>query len=349
MGSANRSMTEDTQRMTLGAKPDVVAVERTGRLARAGNADLVVSESRAAATAAPPPVTLGGAALAQLREFGAFLAGNRGLSPELRQAQAEVMLARTAVLIWISVFVMPTCILSYVYFARPDRMLLATQIVGAAIAAVLVLLVIVRAGAFRGKEQLAMVVLVGGVFGPTGAAIVEISRTNAGDFFFSFFLIYFAFTSLFPADVKWVLATSVALIGSCVGANLLRDGPFRFDGTLARNLNYLAELTFIGVILNRVLCRLFFDERRAQIELRGARDALFAEMEVAQEIQTLLLPKEHVLDGNIVSGLMVPASEVGGDYYDVIVPILPPRWRRSTASSIAAYARTWSVWSSTST
>jgi serine phosphatase RsbU (regulator of sigma subunit) len=67
------------------------------------------------------------------------------------------------------------------------------------------------------------------------------------------------------------------------------------------------------------LCRLFFDERRAQLELRSARDALFAEMEVAQEIQTLLLPKEHELDGNSVSGLMVPASEVGGDYYDVIV------------------------------
>jgi hypothetical protein len=316
MGTANR--TGDGKRMTLANETAVVASERTGRISLA-SADLVVSDSRPAAAARAPGPGVRAAVIGQLRAFGRFLDGNHGLSPELRQAQAEVMLERTAVLIWISVFVMPSCILSYVYFARPDRVVLAAQIVGLAVAAVLLLLLIVRAGAFRGREQVAMLILVGGVFGPTGAAIVEIARTHAGDFFFSFFLIYFAFTSLFPADVKWILATSLALIGSTIGARVLAAGNFSFDGNLARNLNYLAELTFIGVVLNRVLCRLFFDERRAQIELRGARDALFAEMEVAQEIQTLLLPKEHLLDGNIVSGLMVPASEVGGDYYDVIV------------------------------
>src|SRR6185369_16982969 len=73
-----------------------------------------------------------------------------------------------------------------------------------------------------------------------------------------------------------------------------------------------------GVVLNRVLCKLFFDERRARIDLRGARDALFAEMEVAQDIQTLLLPNEPTLPGFVLHGLMTPAAEVGGDYYDVI-------------------------------
>jgi serine phosphatase RsbU (regulator of sigma subunit) len=72
------------------------------------------------------------------------------------------------------------------------------------------------------------------------------------------------------------------------------------------------------VVLNRVLCKLFFDERRARIELRGARDALFAEMEVAQKIQTLLLPREPTLPGFVLAGMMTPASEVGGDYYDVL-------------------------------
>jgi serine phosphatase RsbU (regulator of sigma subunit) len=290
--------------------------ERSGAVALRAEPALLAAAGRVATS---PSLGWRDAAIAQLRNFGRFLRGNIGLGPELRQAQAEVMLARTQVLIWISVFVMPTCILGYVYFARPERLTLATEIVGAAVAAVLILLGIVRAGAFRGREQLAMLVLVGGVFGPTGAAIIEISRTQAGDFFFSFFLIYFAFTSLFPADVKWILFTSLLLIASHIGAHIIANGRFAVDGTVARNLNYLLELTFIGVVLNRVLCRLFFDERRAQLELRGARDALFAEMEVAQEIQTLLLPKEHELDGNIVSGLMVPASEVGGDYYDVIV------------------------------
>ncbi|HEY0189755.1 MAG TPA: SpoIIE family protein phosphatase [Kofleriaceae bacterium] len=93
---------------------------------------------------------------------------------------------------------------------------------------------------------------------------------------------------------------------------------FQHDPAVISNLIYLLELTFIGVVLNRVLCKLFFDERRARIELRGARDALFAEMEVAQKIQTLLLPRDPVLPGYVLAGQMTPASEVGGDYYDVI-------------------------------
>ncbi len=266
------------------------------------------------------PKKAGGLQLgARLGEFADFLRGNTNLDPELRRAQADVMIARAQVLIWISVFVMPSCILSYVFFNRADRLMLAATIVGAAIVAVLLLAVVIRGGLFRGREQLAMLILVGGVFGPTGALITVVSPGNSGNFFFSFFLIYFAFTALFPADVKWVLATSMALIASYLGANALQQGTLHFSGELTNNLIYLAELTFIGVVLNRVLCRLFFDERRAQQELRGARDALFSEMEVAQEIQTLLLPKNPQVEGNVVSGLMVPATEVGGDYYDVIV------------------------------
>jgi len=59
-------------------------------------------------------------------------------------------------------------------------------------------------------------------------------------------------------------------------------------------------------------------EYERSLELRAARDALFAEVEVAQEIQTLLLPRAPELPGCEVVGRMVPASEVGGDYYDVL-------------------------------
>jgi phosphoserine phosphatase RsbU/P len=266
------------------------------------------------------PARAGGLQIgARLGEFADFLRGNVNLDPTLRRGQAEVMIGRVQVLIWISVFVMPSAILSYVYFNRADRFTLAATIVGAAVVAVLLLSAVVKSGVFRGREQLPMLVLVGGVFGPVGALITVVSPGSGGNFFFSFFLIYFAFTALFPADVKWVLATSAALIASYLGANWIHAGAVVMSGELTNNLIYLGELTFIGVVLNRVLCRLFFDERRAREELRGARDALFSEMEVAQEIQTLLLPKNPELEGNIVSGLMVPATEVGGDYYDVIV------------------------------
>src|SRR5690606_35563135 len=77
------------------------------------------------------------------------------------------------------------------------------------------------------------------------------------------------------------------------------------------------QLTFIGLVLNRVIVRMFFDERLARIELRDSRDALIAEMKVAQQIQRLLLPKSPRLPGFDVYGVMLPATEVGGDYYDV--------------------------------
>jgi len=148
---------------------------------------------------------------------------------------------------------------------------------------------------------------------------MALSRATGGDFLFAFFLIYFAFTALFPADAMWIVVTSLAIVTSyVVSAFVGLTGAATHDPQLVNNLIYFMELTFIGVVLNRVLCKLFFDERRARIDLRGARDALFAEMEVAQDIQTLLLPGEPTLPGFALHGLMTPAAEVGGDYYDVI-------------------------------
>jgi hypothetical protein len=232
---------------------------------------------------------------------------------ELRAAQRDVILQRTMVLIWISVFVMPTTIWSFMYFTARPYLGHAIWIVLAAIAVVLLLRLALSRGAFRTNYHLAMVLLVGGVFGPTGSAIMALATASGGSFLFAFFMIYFAFTALFPADALWIVVTSAAIIASYVGAAVLNDDP-----VVVSNLIYFLELTFIGVVLNRVLCKLFFDERRARIELRSARDALFAEMEVAQKIQTLLLPRDPMLPGYIVAGQMKPATEVGGDYYDVI-------------------------------
>ncbi|NUP08228.1 MAG: response regulator [Polyangiaceae bacterium] len=195
-------------------------------------------------------------------------------SQELRDEQRKVILQRTVVLIWISVFVMPSTIWSYVYFLAPDALPKAVWIVLAAIAAVFVHRELVSRGVFDRIPHVAMLLLVGGVFGPTGSAIVEVTRGSQGDFFFAFFMIYFAFTSLFPADAKWIVLTSGAIIASYIGARTFRPEGLVFDATLTSSLIYLLELTFIGVVLNRVLCKLFFDEKRARVELARANDGL---------------------------------------------------------------------------
>src|SRR5438093_55727 len=60
------------------------------------------------------------------------------LAEELRAAQRSVVLSRAVVLIWISVFVMPTAILSYVYFMARPHFGRAATIVLAAVCTVLV-------------------------------------------------------------------------------------------------------------------------------------------------------------------------------------------------------------------
>jgi predicted ATPase/serine phosphatase RsbU (regulator of sigma subunit) len=53
-------------------------------------------------------------------------------------------------------------------------------------------------------------------------------------------------------------------------------------------------------------------------ELRRTLAELWSEMDLARKIQTVLLPNETRFRDYEVSALMVPASTVGGDYYDII-------------------------------
>ncbi len=196
------------------------------------------------------------------------------LGERLRDAQRDVVLERAEILIWISVFVMPTTIWTFVYFLARPGFGLAVAIVLTAVAGVLVQRALIVRGFFDKHYHLAMLLLVGGIFGPTGAAIVEVSRKSQADFFFTFFLIFFSFTALFPANASWILATAGTLIASYVGVRVFRPEGLVFDAELISNLIYLSELTFIGVVLNRVVVSLFFDERRARFELAGANEEL---------------------------------------------------------------------------
>jgi phosphoserine phosphatase RsbU/P len=52
--------------------------------------------------------------------------------------------------------------------------------------------------------------------------------------------------------------------------------------------------------------------------IAAERDRLERELEIARVLQTALLPKQTATHGFEIHGKMVPATEVGGDYYDVI-------------------------------
>ena len=192
---------------------------------------------------------------------------------ELREAQREAMLARTQVLIWMSVVVMPTAIWGFTGYFKPGAMGLAVPIVLGAIFAVLVLNVLIKRGVFHRLYQLPLLLTVSGVFTPVASAILALTHESDGNYFFAFFLIYFAFTPLFPASASWMLAASLLNIVSYVVVYLALV-PDGLDVTMVSNILYMLELTFIGTIANRVISKLFFDEKRGRLELRDANVGL---------------------------------------------------------------------------
>jgi len=63
------------------------------------------------------------------------------------------------------------------------------------------------------------------------------------------------------------------------------------------------------------------------VTLKKARDALWGEMELAKRIQTALLPEKQLSIKGFESAVaMLPAREVGGDYYDIIETRSGDRW-----------------------
>lgn len=102
-----------------------------------------------------------------------------------------------------------------------------------------------------------------------------------------------------------------------VGAELYQpkvDNGYAF----ALQIGIVATIGLMFAEIMSLLGKTLQQEYAQGLKLKEARDALFSEMEVAQDIQTLLLPKAPKLTDAEVAGRMLTATEVGGDYYDVI-------------------------------
>ena len=136
---------------------------------------------------------------------------------------------------------------------------------------------------------------------------------------------------LLPWRPLHAATNALLLVLEYVILNAVFGGPFH-SAALLNNLFFLlagmvlvlvaAEVRF-SLLAKEYTARvalLAANERlgRSQAELRAARDALWGEMEVAKRIQTALLPEARRAGPYQLAARMVPAAEVGGDYYDVI-------------------------------
>ena len=87
---------------------------------------------------------------------------------------------------------------------------------------------------------------------------------------------------------------------------------------LINNFYFLSSTVIIATSINHVKYVLVRKEFESRKSLKEARDALWSEMEVAKRIQTALTPPDDKMGGYEISATMLPATEVGGDYYDII-------------------------------
>jgi phosphoserine phosphatase RsbU/P len=108
--------------------------------------------------------------------------------------------------------------------------------------------------------------------------------------------------------------------------NLVSGQPVN-PALITNNLFFLLATAVLAVSINHVRYTLIQNEFSLLVNLKKARDALWGEMELAKRIQTALLPqKQQGIDGWEIAVTMIPATEVGGDYYEIMETESGERW-----------------------
>jgi serine phosphatase RsbU (regulator of sigma subunit) len=130
---------------------------------------------------------------------------------------------------------------------------------------------------------------------------------------------------LLPWRVLHSAINSIIIISMYVGFNFIAGKPYN-SSILINNLFFLCSTGILAVSINYVKHRLVKQEFFLLVELKKARDAIWSEMELAKRIQTALLPDQEKISGYEIAAKMVPAKEVGGDYYDIIETNNGDKW-----------------------
>ena len=94
---------------------------------------------------------------------------------------------------------------------------------------------------------------------------------------------------------------------------VLRTQSIAQGDLTARHVKGPSEVQALGSAMDRMAKEI--DESRVSLL---EKDRLSREMEIAARIQTSILPRNLTVPGLEIAASMIPATEVGGDYYDVL-------------------------------
>jgi len=123
-----------------------------------------------------------------------------------------------------------------------------------------------------------------------------------------------------------LLALLISMFASITVASFIVNPVKHIINVLRQNTGWNVDLEELKSVTSKDEIGEFaqyFIEYSTEIKIKTlalmeARDALWGEMKLAKKIQTILLPRNPVLNGYEVTVHMTPADQVGGDYYDII-------------------------------
>lgn len=168
-------------------------------------------------------------------------------------------------------------------------------------------------------------------FSLVAGTMIAIMTTDLGGFQSTYYaglnLVMIAVNLLLPWEFLHSAINSTLIIGLYVLWNVVipQSTPVA-TASIVNNLYFLTGTAVVSTSINFVKQRLIKQEFFLRTDLKGARDALWGEMEIAKHIQTALLPKIHALRHFQVAAIMQPADEVGGDYYDIVETAAGETW-----------------------
>jgi serine phosphatase RsbU (regulator of sigma subunit) len=160
--------------------------------------------------------------------------------------------------------------------------------------------------------------------------IIALMTVSLGGFDSSYYaglnLVIIGVNLLMPWRATHSAVNAALILVMYVVFNLIARLPFS-TALLTNNLFFLCSTALLAVSINYVRYGLIRKEFSLLVTLKQARDALWGEMELAKRIQTALLPrKQQTVKGYESAVAMIPAREVGGDYYDIIETEAGSRW-----------------------
>jgi serine phosphatase RsbU (regulator of sigma subunit)/DNA-binding LacI/PurR family transcriptional regulator len=127
--------------------------------------------------------------------------------------------------------------------------------------------------------------------------------------------IAFSCRQLLPLDLVPDDAPSTFLVGPMLRTEPTPIGYIVLERGVAEGIVYDGLFDQIGSTYKRIRLLEELEQKRRATE---ERERLEKELRIAASIQTGVLPRSIHVEGLEISGFMQPASEVGGDYYDVI-------------------------------